>query len=173
MNACHNRRTIRQEDGSWNKSSRIKLSIVVAATVDLLMKLESGERRKRAVLIVQCSAIGVAVGAVGAVAAADVVGAGCSARAAGAREVAAAAAGRRAVALKCVAVCKVAVVLGIVLAWRDQRTELEATEDRRFVPDRVVHAPIKLGPVVAAGIAHDRIIIAVGSRERIHRSGGF
>src|SRR5260370_37222709 len=149
MNACHNRRTIRQHDGSWSKIGCINLGIVVAATIDLLMKLERGERRKRAVLIVQRSAVGIAEGTIGATMTADVA----VSRTACSGEVAAAAAGRRAVALKCVAVRIVAVILGVVLAGRDQRTELEAIENRRFVPDRMVHAPIELSPVVSAGIA--------------------
>src|ERR1700681_3830480 len=37
----------------------------------------------------------------------------------------------------------------------------------------MVHAPIELGPVVSAGIAHDRIVIAERAGERINRRGGF
>src|ERR1017187_1082156 len=138
-------------------------------TVDPLVELIGGDRIKRTVLVGQSSAIGIAVGTVGAAVATDIAGN----RAAGVRAVAAAAAGRRAVALECVAVSIVAVVLRIVLTRRGQRTELEAIEDRRLIPNRVVHAPIELGPIVAAGVAHDRIIISEGPRERIHGIGRF
>src|ERR1700736_6734442 len=127
------------------------------------MKLERSERIERAVLVGQSSAIGIAVGAVRATIAADVA----PGPTAGAGEVAAAAASCGTVTLKCIAVCKVAIVLGIVLARREQRAELQAIPDRRLVPDRVVHAPIEFGPVVAPGVAHDRIVIPERSRERI------
>src|ERR1700730_416998 len=159
-----------QEHGSKKgRTSQDWFHAVVAVTVDLLMKLVGGDRRKRSVFVGQSSTIGIAVGAVGATVAADVA----RKRTAGVRKVAAAATGRRAVALKHVAVGIVAVILGKVLAWREQRAELEAIPDRRFVPDRVVHAPIELGPVVAAGIAHDRVIVAERPGERIHRGGCF
>src|SRR6185437_7980017 len=82
------------------------------------------------------------------------------------------AAGGGAVALADVAEREVAVVLRIVLPGREQRAELEAVPDRGFVPDRVIHAPVELGTVVAAGVAHDGIVIAEGAGERIHRRGG-
>src|ERR1700738_5623355 len=106
MNACHNCRTLRQHDGSCSKITRINLGIVVAATIDLLMKRERGERRKRSVLIVQRSAVGIAEGTIGATMTADVA----VSRTAGSGEVAAAAAGRRAVTLESVAARIVAVI---------------------------------------------------------------
>src|SRR4029077_3743809 len=115
------------------------------------------------------STVGIAEGTVGATIPADIAWD----RSAGAGEVAAAAPRRRAVTLEEVAVRIIAVVLRIVLAWRDQRTKLETIEDRRFIPNRMVHPPIELGPVVAAGIAHDGIIVAERPRERIHRGGGL
>src|SRR5262249_11285311 len=36
----------------------------------------------------------------------------------------------------------------------------------------MAHAPIELGAIVAAGIAHDGIIVGNGSRERIERGRG-
>src|ERR1700687_2683271 len=133
------------------------------------MKLVGAERGKRTILVGQSRAIGVAVGTVGATVAADVSGQ----RSARIREVAPAGARRRASTLKKIAIGKIAVVLGEVLAWRDQRAELEAIEDRRFIPNRVSYPEIELGAVVSARVAHDRIIIAKGSRERIHRGRGF
>src|SRR6266481_8097690 len=122
VNACHDRGTIAEQDGPRNKIRRVKLSVVVAATVGALVELIGRDRRERTVLVVQCRAIGIAVGAVGAAVAADIaVG-----RAAGARKIAAAAANRRAVTLKIITVGVVAVVLGIVLTRRSQRAELEA-----------------------------------------------
>src|SRR5258707_2709710 len=165
MNPREDLRPVGQED----RSDQACLEPVVAVPIHILVRLISSDRRKRTVLVGYSSTIGVAVGTVGTTVAAEVAGN----RAAGAREVAATAAGRCAVTLEIVAVGIVAVVLSVVLAWRDQCTELETLEDRRLVPDGVVHAPIELGPVVSAGIAHDRIVIPKGSRERIHRGCGF
>ena len=100
MNAGHDDRTVRQHDGAWSKTVHINLGIVVAATVDLLMKLESGDRVKRTVLVGQRSAISIAEGTIGATMTAEIA----ANRTAGAGEVTAAAAGRRAVALGLVAV---------------------------------------------------------------------
>src|SRR4029077_7750173 len=108
-------------------------------------------------------AVGVAKRAVGTAVAADIAGQ----RAAGIREVAAAAAGTGAVALEQIAIGVIAVVGRVVLPGRGHGAELEAFPDRRFVPDRMVHAPIELGAVVAAGIADDRIVVGDGVGERI------
>src|SRR6185312_6852575 len=133
--------------------------------VDTLMQFEGGQRRERAVLVIQRRAIGIAVRAIGTTISADVAGNGTT----GAWEVAAAAPARRTVTLESIAKGIVAVVPGVVLAGRNQRAELEAVEDRRFIPDSVLHSPIELGAVVSTGVAHDRIVVAERSRERIHR----
>src|SRR6202043_2079634 len=137
--------------------------------VDALMKLGGGDQGQRTVLVGGGRAVGIAEGAVGAAVAADIAGQ----RAAGIREVAAAAAGTGAVALELIAIGVVAVVRRIVLPGRDQGAELEAAQDRRFVPDRMVHAPIELGAVVAAGVAHDRIVVGDGVGERVERRRRF
>src|SRR5437868_9929993 len=121
---------------------------VIAVTIDAFMEFVGGDRRKGTILVGQSRAIGVAVGAIGATVAAEKTGH----RAARVGEVAPAAARGRAITLKIIAVGIIAVVLSVVLAWRDQRTELETIEDRRLVPDGVGHAPIELGAVISAGV---------------------
>jgi hypothetical protein len=39
---------------------------------------------------------------------------------------------------------------------------LEAVPDRRFIPDRVRRAPIEFGAQIAAGVAHDPVVVAKG-----------
>src|SRR5260370_22663277 len=148
MNAREDLRTVGQED----RGNQPWFTPVVAASIDPLMQFIGGDRRKRTVLVVQGSAVGIAVGTVGAPVAADVA----VNRAAGSGEVASAAARGRAITLKKIAVGIIAVVLGVVLARRDQRAELEAIEDRRLIPNRVGHQEIELGAVVSALVAHDR-----------------
>src|SRR6202043_1681212 len=137
--------------------------------VDALMKLGGGDQGQRTVLVGGGRAVGIAEGAVGAAVAADIAGK----RAAGIREVAAAAARTGAVALEQIAIGVIAVVRRVVLPGRDHGAELEALPDRRFVPDRMVHAPIELGAVVAAGIAADRFVVGDGVGERIERRRRF
>src|SRR5258708_30719750 len=136
MNPREDLRPVGREAGS----DQACLEPVGAVTIDMLVKLISSDRRKRTVLVGYSSTIGVAVGTVGTTVAAEVAGN----RAAGAREVAAAAAGRCAVTLEIVAVGIVAVGLSVVLAWRDQCTELETLEVRRLVHGGGAHAPIEL-----------------------------
>src|SRR5258708_38268101 len=160
---------VRVAAGQEDRSYQAWFKPIVAVSVDALMKLVGCERGEWTVLVGQSSAIGGAVGPIRATIAAE------EARHRDARvgEVASAAARGRPITLKIIAIGKVAVVLGVVLAWRDQRAELEAVEDRRLIPNRVGHAPIKLGAVITAGIAHDRIVIAESSGERIHGGRGF
>src|SRR5258708_758845 len=165
MNARKHLRAIGQED----RGNLPWFTPIVAASIDPLMQFIGGDRGERTVLVAQASAVGIAVGTVGATVATDVAGD----RAAGSGEVAAAAARGRAITLKKIAVGIIAVVLSVVLAWRDQRAELEAIEDRRLIPNRVGHPEIELGAVVSARVAHDRIIIAERPRERIHRGCAF
>src|SRR5216684_9423075 len=165
MNPREDLRPIGQEDRgyqAWFKP-------VVAVTVNPLMEFIGGDRGEWTILVGQSSAIGVAVGTIGATVAAEEAGH----RTARVGEVAAAATRGRAITLKIIAVGKIAVVLGVVLARRDQRTELEAVEDRRFIPNRVGHSEIELGAVVSARVSHDRIIIPERSRERVHRGRAF
>src|SRR5205085_10062862 len=117
---------------------------VIAVTIDAFMEFVGGDRRKGTILVGQSRTIGVAVGTIGATVAAEEAGH----RAARVGEVAPAAARGRAITLKIIAIGIIAVVLSVVLAWRDQRTELKAVEDRRLIPNRVGHPEIELGAIV-------------------------
>src|SRR3984957_9278821 len=156
----HDLTAVRQEDRSQEGT---RLEPVIGMSVDALVKLGGGDQGQRAILVRSRRAVGVAERAAGAAIAPDIAGK----RAAGIREVAAAAAGAGAVTVEQIAIGVVAVVRRVVLPGRDHGAELETLPDRRFVPDRMVHAPIELGAVVAAGIAPQRIVIGHRVGERV------
>src|SRR5205823_14139001 len=64
------------------------------------------------------------------------------------------------------------VVGGPVLARREQRIDPEATHAWRFIPRGVREPRVELRAIVAAGVAHDAVVVADGGGERIHPRGG-
>src|SRR6266404_3193222 len=118
MDPCQDLRAVGKKD----RGDQAWFKPVVAVTIDPLMKLVGRERGEWTVLVGQSSAIGVAVGTIRATIAAEEA----RHRAARVGEVASAAARGGAITLKIIAVGIIAVVLGVVLAGRDQCTKLEA-----------------------------------------------
>src|SRR5204863_6317017 len=64
------------------------------------------------------------------------------------------------------------VVGGPVLARREQRIDPEAAYVWRFIPRGVRQPRVELRAIVAAGVAHDAVVVADGGGERIHPRGG-
>src|SRR5205807_2817775 len=64
------------------------------------------------------------------------------------------------------------VVGGPVLAGRVQRIDPEAAHAWRFIPRSMRQPRVELRAIVAAGVAHDAVVVADGGGERIHPRGG-
>src|SRR2546430_15516076 len=64
------------------------------------------------------------------------------------------------------------VVGGPVLAGREQRIDPEAADAWRFIPRGVRESGVELRAIVAAGVAHDAVVVADAGSKRVHPRGG-